>query len=240
MIPLAAAGAGLGAFVCYRTKRLREKARRRGGHVPRGPYEAVIKRPLEAFSSSLALVVLSPLFAATALLVRIKLGSPVFFVQKRPGLDGKLFPMIKFRTMTDGRDIYLNLLADEQRLTAFGRILRSTSLDELPELLNVVRGDMAITGPRPLLAEYLPRYNERQKRRHDVRPGITGLAQVSGRNSLSWEEKFEEDLRYVENITFLNDLKILSATCAVVFRRDGIHAQGSATMPEFLGNASDR
>jgi sugar transferase EpsL len=177
-----------------------------------------------------------PILAIVALLVRVKLGAPVFFRQKRPGLHGAIFEMVKFRTMTDARDAQGNLLPDAIRLTAFGKWLRATSLDELPELWNVLRGDMSLVGPRPLMVQYLPRYSARQARRHDVVPGITGLAQVKGRNALSWDEKFEWDVRYVETRSFWLDLKILGLTLKTVVVRDGISARGDATMPEFKGS----
>ena len=174
-----------------------------------------------------------PVLAAVALLVRLKLGSPIFFRQKRPGLIGAIFEMVKFRTMTDARDASGKLLPDAERLTAFGKWLRATSLDELPELWNVLRGDMSLVGPRPLLVQYLERYTPRQARRHEVRPGITGLAQVKGRNALSWDEKFEWDVRYVDGQSLWLDLKILALTAKAVVVREGISAQGDATMPEF-------
>jgi sugar transferase EpsL len=174
-----------------------------------------------------------PLLAVVALWVRIKLGSPVFFRQKRPGKNAQIFEMIKFRTMTDARDPGGQLLPDAVRLTRFGKFMRSASLDELPELLNVLRGDMSLVGPRPLMVQYLPRYTARQARRHEVTPGITGLAQVKGRNALSWEEKFAWDVRYVETWSLWLDLKILLLTVKTVFVREGISAQGDATMPEF-------
>lgn len=177
-----------------------------------------------------------PLVAVVALLVRFKLGSPVFFRQKRPGKNARIFEMIKFRTMTDARAGDGKLLPDAQRLTPFGKLLRSTSFDELPELFNVVSGDMSLVGPRPLLVQYLERYSARQARRHEVRPGITGLAQVMGRNELSWDEKFEWDVRYVETQSFWLDLKIIVLTVKAVFRREGISAKGDATMPEFRGS----
>ena len=172
------------------------------GHK-KGIYEKYIKRPQDFMCALLALFVLSPVMLILAVLVRTKLGSPVFFTQDRPGLDGKVFKLYKFRTMTSQKDEDGNLLPDEIRLTNFGKKLRATSLDELPELINILKGDMAVVGPRPLLVEYLPRYNNRQARRHEVRPGFTGLAQVNGRNSISWEEKFEWDVKYVDNISFL-------------------------------------
>ncbi|UJS24299.1 sugar transferase [Thiothrix winogradskyi] len=185
----------------------------------------------------LALLVLSPLLLILMVLVRLKLGSPIFFTQVRPGLHGKPFKMIKFRTMTDARDADGNLLPDNIRLTAFGRFLRSTSLDELPELWNVLKGDMSLVGPRPLLMEYLPRYTPEQARRHQARPGITGWAQINGRNAISWEAKFKLDVWYVDNQSFWLDLKILALTIKKVFVREGISAEGEATMPKFTGSS---
>lgn len=199
-------------------------------------YKRFVKRCLDFLLSLAALIILSPVLLLVAILVRCKLGSPILFKQKRPGLHEKIFCMYKFRTMTDAKDADGNLLPDEVRLTKFGKLLRSTSLDELPELFNILKGDMAIVGPRPLLVQYLPRYNERQRRRHDVRPGFTGLAQVNGRNSISWQEKFEWDVRYVENVSFLMDLRIIAKTVKVVLKRDGISSETSVTMEEFRGN----
>ena len=191
-------------------------------HKPHGPYEKYIKRPLDCVLACTALAVLSPVFGITALLVRTKLGSPVLFHQERPGKDGKIFRLYKFRSMTDARDENGELLPDDERLTRFGRLLRSTSLDELPELWNIAKGDMAILGPRPLLVEYLPYYTEREKHRHDVRPGLSGLAQVHGRNALSWEEKFNWDLQYVDHITFAGDVKLLFETVYKTVKRSNI------------------
>lgn len=202
----------------------------------KGFYEKYIKRPQDFLCASLALIVLSPVMGVTALLVKKKLGSPVLFTQDRPGLNGKTFKLYKFRTMTDDRDENGNLLPDADRLPPFGIKLRSTSLDELPELINIWKGDMCIVGPRPLLVRYLSRYNEHQARRHEVRPGFTGLAQVHGRNAISWEEKFDWDVKYVDNITFLGDWKIIFKTVTTVLKREGISATGDATMPEFKGN----
>lgn len=182
-----------------------------------------------------AFVVLSPVVGVTAVLVAVKLGRPVLFTQKRPGYQEKIFRMYKFRSMTDERDKDGNLLPDEVRLTPFGEKLRSTSLDELPELLNILKGDMSLVGPRPLLVQYLPLYNKRQHRRHDVRPGITGLAQINGRNSISWEEKFEYDVQYVENLSFKGDIKILFDTVFKVLKKEGINSENSATMEDFMG-----
>jgi lipopolysaccharide/colanic/teichoic acid biosynthesis glycosyltransferase len=181
----------------------------------------------------LALVFTSPLIGFTAIIVRLKLGSPVLFRQVRPGLGGAPFVMLKFRTMTDARDGERKLLQDADRVTPFGKLLRASSLDELPELVNVLRGEMSLVGPRPLLMQYLPLYDDFQARRHEVRPGITGWAQVSGRNALSWEEKFALDVWYVENQSLWLDLKILWLTVLTVLRRDGISAEGEATMQPF-------
>lgn len=200
-----------------------------------GFYEKYIKRPQDLVCASLAVVVLSPVMLVIAILVRQKLGSPVIFTQNRPGKDGKIFKMYKFRTMTDERDADGNLLPDEQRLTSFGSALRSSSLDELPELINIIKGDCSVVGPRPLLVRYLDRYTLRQARRHEVRPGFTGLAQIHGRNAISWEEKFEWDVQYVDNITFWGDWKIIFQTVKIVLKRDGINSETSATMDEFLG-----
>ena len=201
----------------------------------KGVYEKYIKRPQDMLCALLALIVLSPILLITAFLVRVKLGSPVIFKQERPGLNGKIFTLYKFRTMTDERDSEGNLLPDEERLTKFGKLLRSTSLDELPELLNILFGDIAVIGPRPLLVEYLPRYNAEQRRRHEVRPGLSGLAQVNGRNAISWEDKFKYDVQYVEHVTFLGDWKIILQTVLNVIKRDGINSETAATMEVFMG-----
>lgn len=203
-------------------------------------YRKYIKRVLDFTLSLIALIILSPIYLVLAILVRIKLGSPIIFKQERPGLNEKIFTLYKFRTMTDEKDENGNLLPDEVRLTKFGKFLRSTSLDELPELINIIKGDMSIVGPRPLLVEYLPLYNEKQKCRHNVRPGLTGYAQISGRNSISWEEKFNDDLMYIENITFMEDLKIILKTALKVIKREGISQEGNATMEKFTGNKEDK
>jgi sugar transferase EpsL len=195
------------------------------------------KRIFDLVLSCLTLTLLSPLVVFVATLVKFKLGSPVFFTQDRPGLHGLPFKMIKFRTMTDARDLNGNLMPDAFRLTSFGRFLRASSLDELPELWNVLVGDMSLVGPRPLLMDYLPLYSERQARRHEVRPGITGLAQVSGRNSLSWPQKFNLDVEYVDNRSMALDLRILLLTLVMVYRRNGVTAQDNATMPPFTGES---
>lgn len=211
------------------------KVKGRIGMHEKGVYEKYIKRPQDMLCALLALIVLSPILLSTAFLVRVKLGSPVIFKQERPGLNGKIFTLYKFRTMTDERDSEGNLLPDEVRLTKFGKLLRSTSLDELPELLNILFGDIAVIGPRPLLVEYLPRYNAEQRRRHEVRPGLSGLAQVNGRNAISWEDKFKYDVQYVEHVTFLGDWKIILQTVLNVIKRDGINSETAATMEVFMG-----
>lgn len=198
-------------------------------------YRKYIKRLLDFILSLLGLIILSPLFIVLALLVRTKLGSPVIFKQKRPGLNEKIFTMYKFRSMTDEKDENGELLADSVRLTKFGRVLRSSSLDELPELFNILKGDMSVVGPRPLLVRYLPLYNERQKHRHDVRSGLTGLAQINGRNAISWEEKFEFDIKYVDTISFVNDCKIVFSTIKKVFVKEGISSETTVTMEPFKG-----
>lgn len=185
-------------------------------------YAKYIKRILDFVLSLLAIIFLSLLMFIIWILVRKKLGKPAIFKQQRPGKDEKIFTLYKFRTMTDQKDENGDLLPDEQRLTKFGKMLRSTSLDELPELWNILKGDMSIVGPRPLLVEYLPLYNEEQKHRHDVRPGLTGLAQISGRNSISWEEKFKDDIKYIKKVTFLEDCKIVLRTIEKVLKREGI------------------
>ena len=200
-----------------------------------GIYERYIKRLLDIVLSGGALLALSPVLLVTALLVRTKLGSPVLFRQARPGKHGEIFHLYKFRSMTDGRDEKGDLLPDEVRLTSFGKKLRALSLDELPELVNILKGEMSIVGPRPLLVKYLPLYTERQSHRHDVTPGLTGWAQVNGRNAISWEEKFELDLWYVEHISFWLDVKIVFMTVMKVLHREGISAEGVATMEEFRG-----
>lgn len=205
------------------------------GMHKKGVYEKYIKRPQDMLCALLALIVLSPILLITAFLVRVKLGSPVIFKQERPGLNEKIFTLYKFRTMTDERDSEGNLLPDEVRLTKFGKLLRSTSLDELPELLNILFGDIAVIGPRPLLVEYLPRYNAEQRRRHEVRPGLSGLAQVNGRNAISWEDKFKYDVQYVEHVTFLGDWKIILQTVLNVIKRNGINSETAATMEVFMG-----
>ncbi len=199
-------------------------------------YKKYLKRVMDFLLSLIALIILSPVLIVLAILVRIKLGRPVLFKQERPGKNEKIFQLYKFRTMTDERNKEGEVLSDEVRLTSFGKRLRTTSLDELPELFNILKGDMSIIGPRPLLVKYLPRYNEQQRRRHEVRPGLSGLAQVNGRNAISWEDKFRYDLEYVDNVTFLGDWKIILQTVWSVLKREGINSDNHVTMKEFMGN----
>lgn len=208
--------------------------------VKHGIYRRFFKRTLDVVLSICAIVVLSFPMIVLAVLVRIKLGSPVIFRQKRPGLNEKIFTLYKFRTMTDKRDPDGHLLPDSERLTPFGKMLRSTSLDELPELFNILKGDMSIVGPRPLLVEYLERYNDHQKRRHEVRPGLSGSAQVSGRNALTWEEKFNLDVDYIDHIRFFLDMKIIVKTFMKVVIREGIHSKQSDTMEYFIGSYDEK
>lgn len=200
-------------------------------------YRHFLKRVFDFVLSLLVLIILSPVILVVAILVRVKLGSPILFTQERPGKDGKVFKMYKFRTMTDTRDELGNLLADVKRLTKFGRLLRNTSLDELPELLNIIKGDMSIVGPRPLLVKYLHLYDEFQRQRHNVRPGLTGLAQVNGRNATTWEKRFEYDVEYTKNVTFLGDIIIILLTIKSVFKHEGIDSNvtNDYTMKEFEG-----
>lgn len=199
-------------------------------------YVKYMKRVLDFLLSLIVFIVLMPIMIVIYLLVRVKLGKPAIFKQERPGKDERIFTLYKFRTMTDEKDENGRLLPDEKRLTKFGKFLRSTSLDELPELVNIIKGDMAIVGPRPLLVEYLSLYNEEQKHRHDVRPGLTGLAQISGRNAISWEEKFKEDIEYIHKITFLRDVKIIIKTIGKVLKKEGISSKNTETMEKFKGN----
>lgn len=202
-----------------------------------GFYEKYIKRLLDIVCALLAIIVFSWLYGLLAILVKVKLGSPILFSQERPGKDEKIFKLYKFRTMTDARDENGALLPDEERLTRFGKLLRATSLDELPEAVNILKGDMSVIGPRPLLVKYLPRYNAFQHRRHEVRPGLSGYAQVHGRNALNWEERFSLDVWYVDHVSFIGDLKIVVQTIGKAFiKRDGISSDTSATMEEFTGS----
>ena len=201
----------------------------------KGLYEKYIKRLQDIILSLIAMIVLSPVLLVVTVLVRFKLGSPVVFKQERPGLNGKIFTLHKFRTMTDKKDENGNLLPDDKRLTSFGKLLRSLSLDELLELWDIFTGRVTIVGPRPLLVEYLPLYNEHQSRRHEVRPGLTGYAQVHGRNSVTWEEKFDMDVYYVDHITFLGDWKIIFQTVLTVLKREGISSETAVTMEKFTG-----
>lgn len=202
-------------------------------HKPYGPYEKYIKRPLDVIFSGTALVLLSPVMVSVSVLVAVKLGRPVIFKQKRPGKDEKIFTLYKFRSMSDARDKDGNLLPDADRLTKFGQILRETSLDELPELFNILKGDMSFIGPRPLVVQYLPYYTKKERRRHSIRPGLTGLAQVHGRNFTTWEQRFHYDIKYVDKITFKGDLDILLKTIEVVFKRSGIGVRGLYSLDDF-------
>ena len=210
-------------------------------HKPYGVYERFFKRPIDIMCALMAMIVFCWLYAIVAVLVRVKLGSPVIFKQKRPGKDEKIFYLYKFRSMTDERDENGDLLPDEIRLTRFGKLLRKLSLDELPEAVNILRGDMSVVGPRPLLVKYLPYYNERQRHRHDVRPGLSGYAQVNGRNSLSWDEKFELDIEYVNKITFWGDVKIVFQSVIKSFvKQEGISSETCATMEDFTEYAKSK
>ena len=205
-------------------------------HKPFGPYERFIKRPFDIIISMLAIILFFWLYLILAVLVRIKLGSPVIFKQDRPGKNERIFKLYKFRTMTDAKNADGNLLPDSERLTKFGKALRATSLDELPEMFNILKGDMSLIGPRPLLVKYLPLYNDEQRHRHDVRPGLTGYAQAHGRNALSWEDRFAMDVWYTNHLTFITDVKIIRDTVRIILRRDGISSETSATMEEFMGS----
>jgi lipopolysaccharide/colanic/teichoic acid biosynthesis glycosyltransferase len=198
--------------------------------------QLILKRIIDFFASLMGLIILSPIFILISIIIYLKLGSPVFFIQKRPGKNEKIFKMIKFRTMLDAKDKNGDLLPDEKRLTSFGKFLRSTSLDEFPELINVLKGEMSLVGPRPLLVEYLPLYNDYQARRHEMRPGITGLAQVNGRNTISWEDKFDYDVKYIDDFSLLLDFKILFKTFIKVFRQEDINNQDHVTMTKFKGD----
>ena len=208
-------------------------------HKPYGPYERYVKRPLDVACALAAIIVFCWLYAIVAVLVRVKLGSPVLFTQDRPGKDEKLFKLYKFRTMIDAWDENGEPLPDEERLTRFGKILRSTSLDELPEAFNILKGDMSVVGPRPLLVKYLDRYNEEQHHRHDVRPGLTGYAQTHGRNAVSWEDKFAMDIWYTKHITFAGDVKLILETVYKSVKREGISSESSDAMEEFMGTEGD-
>lgn len=221
------------AGIIDRIKQKKEKTE----HKAFGFYEKYVKRSFDFACGMLALIVFWPIYLIVAILVRTKLGSPVLFTQDRPGMNEKIFKLYKFRTMTDERDENGELLPDEVRLTKFGQILRATSLDELPEVFNIIKGDMSVIGPRPLLVRYLDRYNTHQRRRHEVRPGLSGYSQVNGRNTISWNEKFRLDIEYVDHVTLLGDIKIIFDTVFKAFiKREGISSDTSATMEEFMGN----
>lgn len=228
------------AIACFVRNRARRREARKAviAHRP-GFYEKYIKRPFDFCCAFAALLVLWPLLLVTALLVKLRLGSPVLFTQERPGLHGEIFTIYKFRTMTDARDANGQLLPDDERLTKFGRFLRSTSLDELPELFNILRGDMSVVGPRPLLIRYMPLYNAHQARRHEVRPGLTGYAQAHGRNAVSWEEKFDMDVWYADHVSLSGDIGIILHTVKTVLNREGIHSADCDTMEEFTGTAQE-
>ena len=227
------------SMVEKKKKRAGSQEKAENGHQFYGPYEKYFKRPIDFAMALMALILLFPVMAVTGILVRMKLGMPVIFSQERPGKDERIFRLYKFRSMTEEKGEDGELLSDEKRLTDFGKKLRSSSLDELPELINILKGEMSLVGPRPLLVEYLPRYNARQARRHEVRPGLTGFAQINGRNSLSWEERFEDDIKYVDRVTFLGDVKILLDTVKTVLRHEGISSGTSATMETFMGNTGE-
>ena len=241
IITIIAGTLSLGTIVGYMEKKICNTGKKKDESVciphKQGFYEKYIKRPQDFCCALVATVVLSPIMGITALLVKIKLGSPVIFKQERPGLNGKIFTLYKFRTMTDKKDEKGELLPDEERLTSFGKMLRSTSLDELPELINMLKGDMSVVGPRPLLVRYLSLYNEYQARRHEVRPGFTGYAQVHGRNSITWEDKFDKDVYYVDHVTFMGDWKIIFQTVKTVLKREGISSGSSETMESFTGTS---
>ena len=206
----------------------------KNNHKPYGPYEKFFKRPLDIIFSLLALIILSPILLIVAILVRIKLGAPIIFKQERPGKDEKIFKLYKFRTMTDAKDKKGKLLPDERRLTKFGKLLRSTSLDELPELFNILKGDMSFIGPRPLLVEYIPYYTKSEKHRHDVRPGLTGLAQVNGRNLVAWDKRLKLDVQYANHVSFMQDSLIIFSTITIVFKRSGISDGKTQTMTTLI------
>ena len=202
----------------------------KNNHKPYGPYEKFFKRPLDIIFSLLALIILSPILLIVAILIRVKLGSPIIFKQERPGKDDKIFTLYKFRTMTNAKDGKGELLPDEKRLTKFGKLLRSTSIDELPELFNILKGDMSFIGPRPLLVEYLPYYTKTERHRHDVRPGLTGLAQASGRKLVKWDRRLKLDVKYAKNVTLRQDISVIINTILIVLRRSGISDGKTSTM----------
>lgn len=227
-------GAITGIVVEKATKKKQEIAKIKGKHIPFGPYEAFFKRPLDVLLAGSALILLSPIMGIIALLVKINLGSPVLFTQKRPGRNEKIFEIYKFRTMTDKKDINDELLPDEERLTDFGRKLRESSLDELPELFNILKGEMSFIGPRPQLVQDMLFMTSKQRQRHNIMPGLSGLAQINGRNAISWEEKLAWDLKYIENITLKNDIKIIFLTLIkALIKHEGISQKGNATAMDY-------
>lgn len=229
----AAVGVVAGAWFFNATKEKQEKAKKENGHIPYGPYEAMIKRPLDIVVSGVALAVLWPVIGTIAIVTAIKMKGNPFFMQQRPGKDERIFQLIKFRSMTNGRDQNGDLLPDVDRLTDYGKFLRTFSLDELPEFINILKGDMSFIGPRPLAVQYLPYYNEEEQKRHSVLPGLTGLAQVHGRNATTWEDRLTYDVRYTEHITFMEDLRILIETIKVVFKHSGIGTRGIDSPEDF-------
>lgn len=230
-----AAAAAFVAFIAERIDEIKAYGKELR-HKPYGIYERFVKRPLDCFLSTGALIVFSPILIVLTIVGAVKMGGNPFFTQERPGRNEKIFKLIKFRTMNNKRDENGTLLPDDVRLTKYGKALRATSLDELPELVNIVKGDMAVVGPRPLLVKYLDRYNDHQRRRHDVRPGLTGYAQAHGRNALTWEDKFDLDVKYVDHVSFATDVSVIKETVLTVLRHDGISQTGEATMVEFLGS----
>lgn len=238
ILGLLAGGSVIGGCIYHRKKikKINDKAKECKGHK-QGIYEKFFKRPFDIVCGLAAIIAFWWLYLIVAILVRVKLGSPIIFTQDRPGKDGKIFKLYKFRTMTDEKDENGKLLPDMMRLTKFGKFLRNSSLDELPEVINILKGEMSVVGPRPLLTKYLPLYNEHQSRRHEVRPGMSGYAQVHGRNSMSWEEKFDMDVYYVDHITFLGDVKIIIDTVLSVIKHEGIDSEETTTvtMEEFKG-----
>lgn len=226
-------GVAIGVIIYQETKKQQKNAREEKRHTPYGPYEALFKRPLDTIISGTVLILLSPLFLVLTVSGAICMHGNPFFIQERPGKDGKIFKLIKFRTMDNRKDQNGKLLADAERLNAYGKYLRKTSLDEMPELINIIKGEMSLVGPRPLLVEYLPFYNEKEKHRHDVRPGLTGLSQVNGRNLLEWEERFKLDIEYTQRVSFASDFKIILKTINKVLDQSDILEDTMVAEPNF-------